>query len=132
MGPTVLAITSDQGSQLFKAALHLSLELKLRLVWFPDINHVEHNVDKGIMAACDLEQLSEKALFLGRLHRGPKKIAGKWHGQIKQAHQASFAKLARPTFTFLNACLCFVCVLVGWLVGWLAFWVGWLVGQLIG
>ena len=62
--------------------------IKLRLVWFPDINHVEHNVDKGIMTACDLENLSEKALFLGRLHRGPKKAAGKWHGQIKQAYQA--------------------------------------------
>ena len=91
VGPPVLAITSDQGSQLFKAALHLGLELKLRLIWFPDINHIEHNVDKGIMLACNLDQLNEKALFLGRLHRGPKMAAGRWHGQIKRAHEAGWA-----------------------------------------
>ena len=88
VGPPVLTITSDQASPLFRAALHLSMKLRLRLVWFPDINHVEHRVDKGIMDACGLDHLNEKVLFLGRLHRGPKKAAGKWHGQIKLTHKA--------------------------------------------
>ena len=86
--PYVLSLTADQASPMFKAYLHLAERLGLRVIWFPDINHIESNVDSGIMKACDLDHLCEKALFLGRLHRGPKKAAGRWHGQIKQAHKA--------------------------------------------
>ena len=119
VGPPVLAITSDQGSQLFKAALHLGLELKLRLIWFPDINHIEHNVDKGIMLACNLDQLNEKALFLGRLHRGPKMAAGRWHGQIKRAHQADRECLILGR----DLMACAGCIGAGWVGGFPAGWV---------
>ena len=97
--------------------MHLSIELGLRLVWFPDISHVEHNVDKNVIAAYALEQLSEKALLLGRLHRGPKKAAGKWHGQIKKAHKARPAAISGLILDFMISGLNFRLRFQAWTPG---------------
>ena len=82
LGP-VLTIISDQG--LTKAALHIMYHMKLRAVWFAGINHQDHNCDNGVLPAIGLRHLSGKALFINRLHRGPKKNPGHWHGKILTA-----------------------------------------------
>jgi hypothetical protein len=88
-GP-VLAITSDQASTMFAAASHLAFHCSLRVVWFPDINHVEHNTEKGVLSASGLGQVGEKVTFLARLPRGPVSDAGHWHAQMVEAFQVIF------------------------------------------
>ncbi len=93
----VLTLTSDQGSTLFAAQNHLAYSCGLRLVWFPDLNHIEANVDTGVLQAAGLAHLAEKALFLSRLNYGPKREVGHWHGQMQLAHKAGvFLTLHTP------------------------------------
>ena len=89
----VLAITSDQASYMFASANFLSYELGLRIVWFPDVNHVEANIDSGVFVASGLNQVNEKARFLARLPYGPARDSGHWHGQMKTASRAFADKL---------------------------------------
>lgn len=84
LGP-VLTIISDQG--LTKAALHILYHMKLRAVWFAGIDHQDHNCDNAVLPAVGLRHASSKALFINRLHRGPKKAPGRWHGKILTAFQ---------------------------------------------
>ena len=81
----VLTMTSDQGSNLFATYVHLAYTVGLRLVYFPDINHIESNVENGIFEAINFGHLTEKSLFLSRLHHGPRRSEGRWHVQIKYA-----------------------------------------------
>ena len=62
-------------------------------MYFPDLNHIENNVDAGVMEAQDLTFIDRKSRFLYNLHYGPKKSEGHWHGQIKSA----FAVVASNT-----------------------------------
>ena len=78
---------------MFASANFLAYELGLRIVWFPDVNHVEANIDKGVFTASGVSQVSEKASFLARLPYGPARDAGHWHGQMKAAFRAFAAKL---------------------------------------
>ena len=87
-GP-ILTMTSDQGSNLFAAYMNLVYTVGLRLVYFPDINHIESNVESGIFQAINFEHLTEKSLFLAKLHHGPQRSEGRWHTQIKNAFQVS-------------------------------------------
>ena len=80
-------MTSDQGSNLFATYVHLAYMIGLRLLYFPDINHIESDVENGIFEAINCEHLSEKSLFLARLHHAPKRSEGRWHSQIKYAFQ---------------------------------------------
>ena len=80
-------MTSDQGSNLFATYVHLAYTTRLRLVYFPDINHIEANVENGIFDVIDFQHLTEKSLFLAKLHHAPKRSEGKWHGQIKHAFE---------------------------------------------
>jgi hypothetical protein len=89
----VLTITSDQDSKMFAAANFLSYQCGLRSVWFPDINHVESNVEKGVMTASGLSQVNEKVSFLSRLPYGPQRDAGHWFGQMRLAFEASLGLL---------------------------------------
>ena len=83
----ILTMTSDQGSNLFATYVHLSYTVGLRLVYFPDINHIESNVENGIFPAINFGHLTEKSLFLAKLHHAPKRSEGRWHSQIKQAFE---------------------------------------------
>ena len=74
LGP-VLTIVSDQG--LMKAALHIIYSMKLRAMWFAGIDHQDHNCDNGVLPAIGLRHLSGKALFINRLHGGPKDTPGR-------------------------------------------------------
>jgi len=85
----ILTMTSDQGSNLFATYVHLAYTVGLRLVYFPDMNHIESNVENGIFDAINFEHLTEKSLFLARLHHGPKRSEGRWHSQIKSAFEVS-------------------------------------------
>jgi hypothetical protein len=58
------------------------------MVWFPDINHVESNAEKAVFTASGLSQVNEKVSFLARLPYGPRKDAGHWLSQMKQAFEA--------------------------------------------
>ena len=78
-------MTSDQGSNLFATHVHLAYTIGLRLVYFPDINHIEANVENGIFDAIGFGHLTEKSFFLSRLHHAPKRSEGRWHVQIKYA-----------------------------------------------
>lgn len=69
---------------MFAAGNVLAYQLKLRVVWFPDTNHQESNVETNTLSACGLKQLSEKATFVQRLPHGPNKSVGHWHGQMKE------------------------------------------------
>ena len=82
-------MTSDQGSNLFATYVHLAYTVGLRLVYFPDINHIESNVESGIFVAINFEHLTEKSLFLARLHHAPRRSEGRWHSQIKYAFEVS-------------------------------------------
>jgi hypothetical protein len=73
---------------MFAAANHLAYQCGLRVVWFPDINHVEHNVEKHVMVAAGLSQVNEKVTFLARLPYGPQRDAGHWFGQMQLAFKA--------------------------------------------
>lgn len=84
----VLAITSDQASTMFAAANFLSYQCGLRLVWYPDVNHVEHNVERHVMVAAGLAQVNEKVTFLSRLPHGPQRDAGHWFCQTREAFMA--------------------------------------------
>jgi hypothetical protein len=88
---------SDQASVMFAAANFLAYSCRLRMVWFPDINHVESNAEKAVFTASGLSQVNEKVSFLARLPYGPRKDAGHWLSQMKQAFEA-FA----PPFFFNN------------------------------
>ena len=81
----ILTMTSDQGSNLFATHVHLAYTIGLRLVYFPDINHIEANVENGIFDAIGFGHLTEKSFFLSRLHHAPKRSEGRWHVQIKYA-----------------------------------------------
>ena len=85
----VLTITSDQASMMFAAANFLAYSCRLRMVWFPDINHIESNAEKAVFVAAGLQQINEKVSFLARLPYGPRKDAGHWHSQMRQAFEAS-------------------------------------------
>jgi hypothetical protein len=78
---------------MFAAANFLSYQCGLRSVWFPDINHVESNVEKGVMNASGLSQVNEKVSFLSRLPYGPQRDAGHWFGQMRLAFEASLGLL---------------------------------------
>jgi hypothetical protein len=73
---------------MFAAANFLAYSCRLRMVWFPDINHVESNVEKAVFMASGLSQVNEKVSFLARLPYGPRKDAGHWHSQMRQAFEA--------------------------------------------
>ena len=81
----ILTMTSDQGSNLFATYVHLAYTVGLRLTYFPDINHIESNVENGIFDAMNFGHLAEKSLFLARLHHAPRRSEGRWHVQIKYA-----------------------------------------------
>jgi hypothetical protein len=81
----LLTVTSDQGSTLFAACVHLSVHCGLRLVWFPDVNHQEHNVEGAVLQAAGLSQINEKVRFLSKLARGPQRSPGHWFGQLNWA-----------------------------------------------
>ena len=83
----ILTKTTDQGSNLFATYIHLAYTIGLRAFWFPDINHVESNVETGVFEAINFEHLAEKSLFLARLHHAPKRSEGRWHSQIKHAFE---------------------------------------------
>lgn len=85
----ILTMTSDQGSNFFASYVHLAYTIGLRLVYFPDMNHIESNVENGIFDAINFSHLTEKSLFLARLHHAPKRSEGRWHSQIKFAFQVS-------------------------------------------
>ena len=84
----VLAITSDQASPMFAAANYLAHHCGIRVVWYPDVNHIEHNVERGVLTAAGLSQINEKTSFLSRLPYGPSRDAGHWFNQMKFAFQA--------------------------------------------
>lgn len=84
----ILSITSDQASTMFAASLVMSLQLRLRVIWFPDTNHQEANIEKNVMVASGLKQLSEKAVFVKRLPHGPERSAGHWRGQLQSVFEA--------------------------------------------
>jgi hypothetical protein len=84
----VLTITSDQASMMFAAANYLTYSCRLRMVWFPDINHIESNAEKAVFVAAGIQQINEKVSFLARLPYGPRKDAGHWHSQMRQAFEA--------------------------------------------
>jgi hypothetical protein len=73
---------------MFAASNYLGHHCGIRVVWFPDVNHIEHNVERGVMAAAGLAQVNGKATFLSRLPYGPSRDAGHWFGQMKFAFQA--------------------------------------------
>jgi len=83
--PLVLCLTTDQG--LFRAYVHLAYTERLRVAWFPDMNHMDANLDKTLLEALNLSHCTEKVQFLSRLNRGPNKAAGRWFGQIRRAFQ---------------------------------------------
>ena len=74
---------------MFAAANFLAYSCRLRMVWFPDINHIESNAEKAVFAAAGLQQINQKLSFLARLPYGPRKDAGHWHSQMRQAFEAS-------------------------------------------
>jgi hypothetical protein len=84
----VVTITSDQASMMFAAANFLTYSCQIRMVWFPDINHIESNAEKAVFVAAGLSQINEKVSFLARLPYGPRKDAGHWHSQMRQAFEA--------------------------------------------
>ena len=73
---------------MFAAANFLAYSCRLRLVWFPDINHQESNAERAVFVASGICQINEKASFLARLPYGPRKAAGHWHSQMRQAFEA--------------------------------------------
>jgi hypothetical protein len=73
---------------MFAAACHLMFACGLRVVWFPDINHAEHNAEKTVMSASGLSQVNEKVSFLARLPHGPQRDAGHWQAQMREAFEA--------------------------------------------
>ena len=73
---------------MFAAANFLAYSCRLRMVWFPDINHVESNAEKAVFIASGLGQVNEKVSFLARLPYGPRKDAGHWLSQMQQACEA--------------------------------------------
>ena len=84
----VLSIVSDQG--LTKASLHMMYTMKLRCAWFPGVDHQEANCDKGIFSAINMGHCTDKALFMNRLYRGPKKSPGRWHGKIRRSFKVQW------------------------------------------
>ena len=92
--PAVLCLTGDQDSETFAAYVHLSFHELLHLVYFSDLNHIEHNVDGGVLEAQNMSFLDDKSRHLCRLHHGPKKGEGHWHGQIKYALEVILAEIA--------------------------------------
>ena len=78
---------------MFAAANFLAYGCLLRVMWFPDINHVESNAEKGVMTASGVAQVNEKVSFLARLPYGPQKDAGHWHSQMRQAFEAELVHL---------------------------------------
>ena len=83
--PSVLSFTADQGPENFAMYVHLAFHVGLRVVYFPDLNHIESNLDDGLFTALGLGHMDAKSRFLGRLHRGPQKSPGHWHAQIQNA-----------------------------------------------
>jgi hypothetical protein len=83
---------------MFAAANFLAYSCRLRMVWFPDINHVESNAEKAVFMASGLSQVNEKVSVLARLPYGPRKDAGHWLSQMQQAFEA----LAPPSFYTTN------------------------------
>ena len=83
---------------MFAAANFLAYSCRLRMVWFPDINHVESNAEKAVFVASGINQVNEKVSFVARLPYGPRKDAGHWHSQMRQAFQApDIRRVLRPT-----------------------------------
>ena len=83
--------------------VHLAFHVGLRIVYFPDLNHVESNLDDGLFTALGLGHMDAKSRFLGRLHRSPQKSPGHWHAQIQNAYKDhrfrnsfSFPKFSSP------------------------------------
>ena len=73
---------------MFAAANFLAYSCQIRMVWFRDINHIESNAEKAVFVAAGLPQINEKVSFLARLPYGPRKDAGHWHSQMRQAFEA--------------------------------------------
>ena len=89
----VLSMTSDQGSSLFASQIHLLYSTRIRGVWFPDINHQESRVETDLLPVAGMGQLSEKNDFISKLHYGPKKKRGHWHGQVMLAAEATSKRI---------------------------------------
>lgn len=101
--PPVLTITADQGPENFAMYVNLAFHEGLRIVYFPDINHVEGNVDSGLLEALDMPHIDAKSKFLCRLHYGPTKGEGHWHAQIKSAFKADHYYELLTTHNFPTA-----------------------------
>ena len=78
----LLTWTSDQG--LFAAQMYLCVALGYRLLFFPDVNHQAHNIDKSVLKACGIGHLDGKTMFLARFRHGPfsQGEGGHWQGQL--------------------------------------------------
>jgi hypothetical protein len=102
---------------MFAAANFLAYSCQIRMVWFPDINHIESNAEKAVFVAAGLPQINEKVSFLARLPYGPRKDAGHWHSQMRQAFEAPTV-IQQETFVFPQchyfACLHVISKLAGW------------------
>jgi hypothetical protein len=85
---------------MFAAANFLTYSCQIRMVWFPDINHIESNAEKAVFVAAGLPQINEKVSFLARLPYGPRKDAGHWHSQMRQAFEAHSARNTFIVFMF--------------------------------
>jgi hypothetical protein len=84
---------------MFAAANFLAYSCQIRMVWFPDINHIESNAEHAVFVAAGLPQINEKVSFLARLPYGPRKNAGHWHSQMRQAFEAPTI-IQQETFSF--------------------------------
>ena len=91
--PVVLCLTADQAPDNFRMYVQITFHDDIRSVYFPDLNHVEHNVDGGLLEAQNLSFLDAKSRHLCKLHHGPKKSEGHFHGQIKEAFQVGSSQL---------------------------------------
>ena len=81
-------MVSDQGSTLFACQLRLLYDDGLNAMWFPGMCHQESNCEATILPAAGMDHIWEKNDFLTKLHHGPMKKRGHWHGQIKTAAEA--------------------------------------------
>jgi hypothetical protein len=95
---------------MFASHVWLAYHVGLRMVWFPDINHQEANIDSGMMAASGLEQVDAKVLFLSRFNHGPWR-GGRWLGVQREAAQALVCRNSRLTIIiFIVVIIAFMCV----------------------
>ena len=97
---------------MFAAANFLTYSCQIRMVWFPDINHIESNAEKAVFVAAGLPQINEKVSLLARLPYGPRKDAGHWHSQMRQAFEAPSIIQQETPLSF--SCLLFTTAPTEW------------------